>query len=51
MIGELDWSRLLDPANGGPGEPPGRAEATKAAKKATELRYAKGSKKRGKKRK
>ena len=30
--GHLDWARLLAPANGGPGESPGRAEAVERAK-------------------
>jgi len=28
----VDWTWLLAPANGGPGESPGRAEAVKRAK-------------------
>tara|TARA_Y100000361_G_C10973272_1_gene245102 strand:+ start:224 stop:379 length:156 start_codon:yes stop_codon:yes gene_type:complete len=51
MSGDLDWSRLLDPANGGPGEPPGREEATEAAMQLTKTRQSKGKKKRNSKRK
>ena len=29
--GGLNWDELLDPAKGGPGDPPGREEAVKAA--------------------
>ena len=44
----LNWSELLDPANGGPGEPPGRSEAVKAASEASRERYIKHGKKRAK---
>jgi len=43
-----DWSELLSPANGGPGEPPGRAEAVVAATETTRLRYIEHGKKRAK---
>ena len=35
----MDWGELLDPAHGGPGEPPGRAEAVAEAKVLTAERY------------
>ncbi len=44
----VDWKKLLDPANGGPGEPPGRAESVGAAAEASRLRYAQHGKKRAK---
>jgi len=47
-VSNLNWSVLLDPANGGPGEPPGRAEAVEAAAETTKLRYIKHGKKRAK---
>ena len=47
-MSSLNWSVLLDPANGGPGEPPGRAEAVEAAAETTKLRYIKHGKKRAK---
>jgi|TARA_Y100000015_G_C2389582_1_gene89364 hypothetical protein len=48
VVSSLNWSVLLDPANGGPGEPPGRAEAVEAAAETTKLRYIKHGKKRAK---
>ena len=48
VVSSLNWSVLLDPANGGPGEPPGRAEAVQAAAETTKLRYIKHGKKRAK---
>ena len=30
---ELNWSELLDPGRGGPGEPPGRVEIVEAMRK------------------
>ena len=48
VVSSLNWSELLDPANGGPGEPPGRAEAVEAAAETTKLRYIKHGKKRAK---
>ena len=41
----LDWTTLLKPENGGPGEPLGRLEAIKRAEKATAERYAKHGRK------
>ena len=41
----LNWSELLDPANGGPGEPPGRVKAVEAAIETTRQRYIKHGKK------
>ena len=48
MVSDLNWKKLLDQANGGPGEPPGRAEAVEAAMEATRQRYIKHGKKRAK---
>jgi hypothetical protein len=48
VVSDLNWAKLLDPANGGPGEPPGRAEAVEAAKETTRQRYIKHGKKRAK---
>jgi|TARA_Y100000033_G_scaffold10913_1_gene10045 hypothetical protein len=48
VVMALSWSELLDPANGGPGEPPGRAEAVAAAAETTRQRYIKHGKKRAK---
>jgi hypothetical protein len=48
VVSSLNWSVLLDPANGGPGEPPGRAEAVRAAAETTKQRYIKHGKKRAK---
>ena len=48
VVSDLNWTKLLDPANGGPGEPPGRAEAVEAALEATRQRYIKHGKKRAK---
>lgn len=36
----MDWTQLLDPANGGPGDTPGRAEAVVQARQRTAERYA-----------
>ena len=48
MVMALNWIELLDPANGGPGEPPGRADAVAAAAETTRQRYIKHGKKRAK---
>ena len=34
----FDWGKLLDPAEGGPGEVPGRAEAVAAARELSEVK-------------
>tara|TARA_R100001443_G_scaffold81742_1_gene88731 strand:+ start:11902 stop:12093 length:192 start_codon:yes stop_codon:yes gene_type:complete len=47
-MARMDWAKLLDPANGGAGEPPGRAESVQAAAEASRLRYAQHGKKRAK---
>ena len=44
----LNWSELLDPANGGPGEPLGRLKTVEAAIETTRQRYIKHGKKRAK---
>jgi len=44
----LDWTKLLDPANGGPGEPPGYREAFEAAKAAPPKEKKRASSKRAK---
>jgi|TARA_R100000995_G_C3482368_1_gene124762 hypothetical protein len=48
VINSLDWSELLDPANGGPGESPGRDVAVAQALELTRMRYIKHGKKRAK---
>jgi|TARA_R100000030_G_scaffold62268_1_gene47153 hypothetical protein len=47
-MGGLNWADLLDPKNGGPGEPPGRPQAVEAAAERTNSRYAKNGQKRAK---
>ena len=44
----LDWTELLKPENGGPGEPLGRLEAIERAKEATAVRYATHGRKKAK---
>ena len=38
----FDWEKLLDPAEGGPGEVPGRAEAVAAARELSEAKAKRG---------
>ena len=42
----FDWGKLLDPAEGGPGEVPGRAEAVAAARELSEGKSKRGKRKR-----
>ena len=44
----LDWTELLKPENGGPGEPLGRLEAIKLAEEVTAERYATHGRKKAK---